>query len=500
MFLPTLEDEKAEVQVWKSQIAHVMLKLVSMPSEQSSLASMQPPVIELISPTKPNIHMLKLMDSSNNSAEGVGQVLQDILTQSGLTEDQFFNRLQPMDGDLGTVQNFNCLRSQRAPSAYAQGSLSNISFQLGAAHTLWNVGTSLFSHNYGNSSDSTDCGAWKYLEALGFPAEKAIQKKDFTLMVNQMEKVFEASIYYFLRVIIKERNQKLEEKIDKKLDKMSNKKLEEPRPIIPSKEWESIVNECYTRFCSSKARNEAALLASPKLHNTLVQLRDFSTVVEARRSMQAGDVGRLLLVWKKWCLMTQALSGCTNYSSYLPRQVLLLTQLPPDLAKFLRQNLLITPTGQPNHFQPKDFWLEIQNFWLKVFYNKTGNGTHIDRLKDMYSPNIMLLQSMFQSLKADSGSKIIYQSHKNTLSTRSLELFILMAEKRDILGTNPAFGLPFCGRFNFAEFAELGSKFPLESPQVRLTSAHILLYLTRLIQRVNTEKPKEATSPFQNAY
>jgi hypothetical protein len=45
----------------------------------------------------------------------------------------------------------------------------------------------------------TNCGAWQHLEDLGFPSEKAIQKKDFTLMVNQMEHIFEAMVLYLLR-------------------------------------------------------------------------------------------------------------------------------------------------------------------------------------------------------------------------------------------------------------------------------------------------------------
>jgi hypothetical protein len=143
--------------------------------------------------------MLKLMDVSDNSAKGVGQVFELLMGQLGLTVEEFFGRIQPMDGDLGTVQNFNCLRSQRAPSAYPQDQLNNIIFQLGVSHTLWNIASAIFSHHFGNASDSKDCGAWQYLQALGFPAEKAIQKKDFTLMVNQMEKVLESMLYYCLR-------------------------------------------------------------------------------------------------------------------------------------------------------------------------------------------------------------------------------------------------------------------------------------------------------------
>jgi hypothetical protein len=144
------------------------------------------------------IHMLKLMDTLDNSAEGVGQVFELLMGQSGLSVEEFFSCIQPMNGDLGTVPNFNCLRSQRTPSTYLQDQLKNVFFQLGASHTLWNIASAIFTHHFGNTSNSMDCGSWQYLKALGFPAEKAIQKKDFTLMVNQMEKISESMLYYCL--------------------------------------------------------------------------------------------------------------------------------------------------------------------------------------------------------------------------------------------------------------------------------------------------------------
>ncbi|PLW39258.1 hypothetical protein PCASD_05353 [Puccinia coronata f. sp. avenae] len=192
MFLPSWEEDQTIRAVWLSQISKVLHQSLAVPNDPKKVISPTPPVVEQISARKPNIQMLRLMDASDNSAKGVGQVFQLLLLQSGLSVNEFFGRLQPMDGDLGTVQNFNSLRSQRAPSAHSEDQMDNILFQLGASHTLWNVALTLFTHHFGNSSDSTDCGAWQYLQALGFPPEKAIQKKDFTLMINQMEKVFES--------------------------------------------------------------------------------------------------------------------------------------------------------------------------------------------------------------------------------------------------------------------------------------------------------------------
>ncbi|POW23086.1 hypothetical protein PSHT_00587 [Puccinia striiformis] len=386
-FMPTAEARESEIDVFKSQIARVLLKHLAIPSNKSKAIPTNPPTLDQISHEKPTIHMLKLMDA-------------------------------PMDGDLGTIQNFNSLRSQRAPSPYGQDSLHNVIFQLGASHTMWNIASTIFTHHFGDSSDQSDTGAWQYLEALGFPSEKAIQKKDFTLMINQMEKILEATFYYCLRVIMKNETEMLGDEL----------------VTLPTERWNAIVNECYERFCSPHARRTAAQANYPQLSNTLIMLHDFSSVVEAKRSMKAGDVGRLMNVWKKWCLMTQGLTGLTNYSSYLPRMVLQLTHiLPPALQKYLCHNMLFSPTGRKNHFVAKDHWLETQNYSLKFLFNQTGNGTSWDRLRDIFSVNIELLQSMFQSLKTDCGASVIHQSHKNELTSRSLDMFMQMANNRDIL-------------------------------------------------------------------
>ncbi|POW10956.1 hypothetical protein PSTT_05602 [Puccinia striiformis] len=409
MFLPTKAEQEVELAVWKSQIASVLHKYLATPLDKKTALPTEPPQVEQISHEAPDLHMLKLMDASDNSAEGMGQVFHNLLQQTGLTSEEFFSQLQPMDGDLGTVQNFNCLQAQRAPSAVPSNRLDNIFFQLGAAHTLWNIASNIFSHHFGDSSDSSNCGAWQHLEALGFPSDKAIQKKDFTLMVNQMERVFEA---------------------------MSNaNNVPEERVQLPTAQWNAIVEECYETYFTPKARSNAASKDSPKLSNTLLQLHDFSTVVEAKRAMKAGDIGRVMIVWKKWCLMAQALSGITNYSSYLPRMVLLLTKiLPPSLAKYMRHNLLFSPTGRSNHFVAKDYWLEIQNYWIKFLYTKYGPGLQIERLKELFSVNIFLVIAGHVPL---SEARLWGQDHSPVSQEYTpgsvIAMFTLMANNRDIL-------------------------------------------------------------------
>jgi hypothetical protein len=163
-------------------------------------------------------------------------------------------------------------------------------------------------------------------------------------------------------------------------------------PKIPTSKWNTIVEEVYRKYCTGEAREAASKKKCPKLHNLLIRLEEFSTIVEANRAMKAGDIGRLLNVWKKWSVMSQGLKGLRNYSAYLPRMVLLLTEiLPPSLAKHFRHSLLFSPSGRENHFVAKDFYLELQNYWLKFFFNQTGAGTQINRLKTLFSLNIHLV-------------------------------------------------------------------------------------------------------------
>ncbi|PLW27152.1 hypothetical protein PCANC_26427 [Puccinia coronata f. sp. avenae] len=73
-----------------------------------------------------------------------------------------------------------------------------------------------------------------------------------------------------------------------------------------------------------------------------------------------------------------------------------------------------------------DFFLEIQNYWLKHFFNHSGIGTQIDWLKDVFSINILI------KVKLESGAKILLQSHKNHLSKDSIDSFIRMAHSEKL--------------------------------------------------------------------
>jgi hypothetical protein len=79
--------------------------------------------------------------------------------------------------------------------------LNNIIFQLGGAHTLWNIAQAILTEHLGDPSNENNLVVWQYLEALGIPHEKVIQKKDFTLMLQQIEQVQKATLLHCIRCV-----------------------------------------------------------------------------------------------------------------------------------------------------------------------------------------------------------------------------------------------------------------------------------------------------------
>ncbi|PLW12214.1 hypothetical protein PCASD_18831 [Puccinia coronata f. sp. avenae] len=301
MFIPTFQENLHFSKVIKSQLARVLMGYVVIYTNNKSPIPLDLPPITPIEAQKPNIHMLKLMRASNNLAEGIGQVLSDIIRQTSLTEEQYHSKLQILEGDLGTVLNLESLRAQRKPSGHVETSLGNTFMLL------------------------EDLGAWSTLEALGLPSDRPLGKNDFTQMITNIQKIHEVTLIHCLLL---------------------------------------------------NASKKAAKFSSPKLRNLLLRLRDFATIIEANRSMKAGNIGRLMNIWRCWAVMAQGIKGLNHYGIHLPRMLLLI-----------------------NHF---------------------------------LSPGMRYLQQLVQSIEEESGATSYYQSHKHVISIQTINAFLQMAVSKSI--------------------------------------------------------------------
>ncbi|KNF05273.1 hypothetical protein PSTG_01487 [Puccinia striiformis f. sp. tritici PST-78] len=421
-FFPTNNQCQHFCEVVKSQIAQVLFSYVAQIKDPKRVPR-HPPPIDPIRPHVPDITMLKMMIASDNSSEGISEVLQGITNQTGETLLEASAHLQVMEGDLGTYCNLESLRALRRPSQHPDENLGNIFMLLGASHILWNIAQAIFLLHFGDSSNSEDLGAWHTLDSLGASSDKPITKKDFTLMISNMQRVHEVTILHCLLNII---------------GQTDATDMDEELPMWEPVRAEAVIDECYDQLFSPKSCREAEKEAkkvdapNPKLANLLLRLHDFATVLEADRSMKAGDIGRLLNVWRMWSVMAQGIRGLDKYAIHLPRMLILLTEvLPPGLQKVLQHSMLVTPSGRDGHFVGKDFFLEVQNCWLKYVYNNSGIGTNIRRLMDGFSLNISMLRELVHDMAGLSGNNYIQQSHKCRLTTGSINSFLQMAKQRE---------------------------------------------------------------------
>ncbi|POW21641.1 hypothetical protein PSHT_02129 [Puccinia striiformis] len=426
-FFPTNEQSQHFQAVVKSQISQVLFSCVAKIKDHKTVPQ-HPPPIDPIRPHVPDITMLKMMIASDNSSEGIGEVLTGITNQTNETPIEAAGHLQVMEGDLGTYCNLESLRALRRPTTHPDESLGNIFMLLGASHILWNIAQAIFLLHFGDSSNCEDLGAWHTMESLGIAADRPITKKDFTLMVSNMQRVHEVTILHCILDLI---------------GQTQAQNLDEELPLWDDSRAQTVIDQCYERLFSPKARRAAEKEATkkdspnPKLANLLLRLHDFATVIEADRAMKAGDIGRLLNMWRMWSVMAQGIKGLNKYAIHLPRMLILLTDvLPPGLQKVLQHSMLITPSGRAGHFVGKDFFLEVQNCWLKYVYNNSGIGTNIRRLMDVFSLNISMLRELVRDMAGLSGNNYVQQSHKCRLTTASINSFLEMANQYDPFGTS----------------------------------------------------------------
>lgn len=164
------------------------------PDKFKELYVLKLPLVDQIKAEKPDIDMLKLMDSSDNGSDGISSLYDELVKQTGLPPEEFSTRLQMIEGDLRTCLNFSGLESQRVPSKFSVEALGHLIMIPGAGHTLWNISQAILLYHWGNPDDKKDLGAWRTVVALGGQKDRPTAKKDFTSMIRKIEQAHEATL------------------------------------------------------------------------------------------------------------------------------------------------------------------------------------------------------------------------------------------------------------------------------------------------------------------
>lgn len=142
--------------------------------------------------------------------------------------------------------------------------------------------------------------------------------------------------------------------------------------LSKEEDFEKLLNEVWCQYFDTKAIAAALKKKEHTRYNLLMRLHDFATIVEAHEATRAGDIGRLMNMWKRWAIMAQGIPGLPHYSRHIPRIVLLLEEdLPTSLAHAIKHSILIPSNEREDHWLPIDEYQEVHICWLKDVYDNT---------------------------------------------------------------------------------------------------------------------------------
>lgn len=207
LLIPTMAEELHFELAQKSQIATALVEHCLEGNSQAITYCKRnlplcPPEVDPIQMYDPKITMFKLMSASDNSSTGIGQLIEQVLSQLGVDSSDFGKWFQIVEGDMGTNMNFEGATRKRYPAGHAEEGLQNLSFGLAGAHTMWNFESAIVSAYAGDINDSEDPGIARCAAPLGIKPEKLVDKSDYGLLMQTVKKIQLASFVFLLKYVL----------------------------------------------------------------------------------------------------------------------------------------------------------------------------------------------------------------------------------------------------------------------------------------------------------
>ncbi|KAK4703081.1 hypothetical protein P7C70_g3138, partial [Phenoliferia sp. Uapishka_3] len=382
-------------------------------------ARCSPPPVEQLPTDIPDLHVLHLMDESDNSAESFGQMLDASAEQLGISREDWALILRIIEYDAGSAALMEALRKERFPSTHGADGLESVMGVIGGSHLEWVIGGAILRRYYGEPGDGQGYTGtlWKLSMALGRSGFNTTKIKDFNKMELLLRDVASVSLLDCLLKVLKV------EKVDQIPTDMSRIDLE------------TAVEEVLVTFLSAKALKNAKANAeeAPAFYESLLRLRDLVDYEEGVRAKEDGDIGRCIHFWERMTPLLLGANGVRHYRTHLLHLLLELKHdSPPLLRDLLRRGMLISPSGRAHKFCYKDFYLETLNYWLAYFFGGKGAGLKYERCRDLISANILLFRDLMYKMKRVTGRAVVMRNHTSVMKRSTLDAIMLELSQTNV--------------------------------------------------------------------
>ncbi|KAF7343680.1 hypothetical protein MSAN_01947900 [Mycena sanguinolenta] len=133
-----------------------------------------------------------------------------------------------------------------------------------------------------------------------------------------------------------------------------------------------VYNSLYTTAAYDAACDRGDAQRDAAFENSVLYNRDSLLYLLLVSSIKAGDIGRVVLVFRIWAVMMRSPKTMPKYADAFFETLNRIKTYDPVLQRFFLHNWLVNLTGLAFRFKEVDLLQEHQNFWAKIVYNAKG--------------------------------------------------------------------------------------------------------------------------------
>ncbi|KAF8170903.1 hypothetical protein K438DRAFT_2059793 [Mycena galopus ATCC 62051] len=322
------------------------------------------PEIDQIKVHKTEQFPLPAMHEDESTLEGTITVINKIFAQLGTSSTDLENHgIVFANGDLLTDNLVNTVEGSRRNEPNIDASMRPLVHRLGIFHAKMAGNRLVVNEHWGKPNATIPGGlCWEHTQLLqrkpisaGWKSKKAAPWKPCheLLQISSAGHVRDA-----FRIHCGEAS----------LTEWATRVTFDEFEVIASKVYNSLyTTAAYDEACSRKEAQRDAAFENSVLYN-----RDSLLYILLVSSIKAGDIGRVVLVFRIWAVMMRSPKTMPKYADAFFETLNRIQTYDPVLQKFFLYNWLVDITGLANRFKEVDLLQEHQNFWAKIVYNAKG--------------------------------------------------------------------------------------------------------------------------------
>ncbi|KAF8962191.1 hypothetical protein BDZ97DRAFT_1663230, partial [Flammula alnicola] len=353
-------------------------------------------------PKKTDARPLGVFDVDEGSKVGIITMLKKLQETSGLSEEEWSNKVRIVGGDWLTTSNLRSARRDRNTDVNSMERLEYVEDISQLFHFALNASHMLMRLHFGNAAlDPGSLAKQKGLLNRTWDASKPNYADAKALIRHSLI----ARILYSLM-------------LDQKMRRCSELAKWNPTPGDVSKFAENFVE----KYANSTRAKDAKAVKDDHLAHSIYFIRDALMFCEFEHAVSHADAGRVLRILKYWSFSFRG-AGLHNYARECLELILRWKyELDDALRKALEQSWFVNRWGLPGRWIAADLYVEQLNFWVKRVFIAKGSGVTVVYIIEKGSACVEIFRDISHKVERTFGHTDRSRRHKEVSTEQDLRL------------------------------------------------------------------------------